>query len=328
MIEIVNQKQQLFDPVLGVNVQGLTIDQRKSIFQRALHATPFFNVFDFFDAAHKKLALSSKIGINKDFYITEIVSNSSDVFDASGAFSYNIYSAYTGKSLFGIGSSTLLPAPLLGFDGGSPVANGLTPDTTQREVIPRLVKTGDYILASIQSVNAIDAAHAPVIMTAGFNINQYPYLDDLGMEKVNDSLNKDTEYEIFKVDFDAWSGDGSHPSQAQTLQLTNDNKPRLILACGMAYVGNVPLATSTIQIQDLSRLLKWSNAPMPLPFIAPTQPTAARNSTVQTHGYWLPIEYYFQPFGDLQLKLESTLSDPLDGGAVPKLQIQFLTRTV
>lgn len=331
MIDIVNQKQLVFNPNLGVSVQGLTVDQRRGIFQRSLHATPFFNIFNFLDAAHRKAALSSKIGINKDFYITEIVSNSSDVYDSSGLYSFNIYSAYTGKSIFGIGSSTLLFAPFLGFDGGSPIASTSTPDARQREVIPRLVKTGDYILASVDSGTAfVDADHTPVIMTAGFNINPYAYLDDAGTQKINDSLDKDVEYQIFKVDFDGWTGDASHPNNTQIKQLTNDNKPRLILACGMAYLGTsgVPLATSTIKIQDLSRLLQWQNAAMPLPFIAPTVPSASRNNTVIEHGYWLPIEYYFQPFGDLQLNLKSTLSDPLSGGAVPKIQIQFLTRTV
>ncbi len=344
MIDIVNQDQLFFDPNLGVNVQGLSVDQRKAIFQRALHATPFFNIFNFpdFDVTstiHSQ-AYGTKLGVDKDFYITEILSNHNEVFGDSGQIGINIYSAYTGKSVYGFNRSNPLPPSLVGVNVGGPYPVQLEKFCDiQRETIPYLINRGDNLIANLNIVksSSSQAAISPSIVLAGYNINSYPYLDSVGMQKINDSLNIDPEYQIFAANIDEFTCPPY--SKQEFKQITNDNKPRLILGCAMAYMNAEDNIADTnvrpritIEIQDISRQVKWQNSPLPLHYIAPMIPSlaiggeGAPQPSVDTHLYWLPIEYYFQPFGDLQLRVtmdNSSAPDSMSGW-----QLQLLTRTV
>ncbi len=78
-----------------------------------------------------------------------------------------------------------------------------------------------------------------------------------------------------------------------------------------------------ITINDLARQLRLTDNHIPLEFIAP------RFTPVQDqHLYYLPIEYYWQPYAKLQFDIVNTwqiLNDvPIPNGA----EIIALTRTV
>ena len=300
-----------------VNIQpNLTIEQRRSILDRALNAVPFFNLLEYEVATgdtKKVRQYQGKSYINIDFYLTEIRGNFNDVFvDTGTEWNANIYIAETGKSVYGYNRGTSLPTPFLMTDARFNQPVGLQKyEDIQREFIPYEIKKGNEIISEIVNVGAKAEIADAKICLAGFQTIQYPYLNAFETEKINKSFERDTVFQTFRFKVD-------HDGQ-KFYNLNNDSVPRHILGFGIVNGSSVvtDASVSDMSIYDSTRQLRLTNQQNPVSMIAPRIP-----SVRDTHIYYLPIEHYFVPFGNIRFLINNDLDSEGD------YEVVMLTRTV
>lgn len=312
MINIVNEKP-LINP--------LTVDERKSILQRALNATPFLHLLKTtVPASFPPLGLiwKSKSHIGLDFFLTEIRGKFGDEETISGGIftNVNIYLASSGLPVYGYNRGDLLPHQFFMID--CPGLSRTIFDDRQREFIPFPIYAGDDVLIEI-TLSASPSIETQIsTVLCGFNGISYPYLTEIETEKINKSLEHDTVFQTFRLGIPATAG-------KRIFNINNDNTPRIVLGFGVvdkkADLG-VLSTQATIDVYDAIRHIRLTSEPIPLQFLAPRIPV-----TLDQHIYYLPIEHYFVPFGTLRFSIENFITN-VAPDEDPDYELVMLTRTV
>jgi hypothetical protein len=300
-----------------VNERPLTIDERKSILLRSINAVPFFNFipFEVVSELIKRKQYKGTLYINLDFYLTEIRGNFDKVVQDTGTeWDVNIYMAESGKSVYGYNKGQPLPTPFIMTVARFDVldVNKLF-DDRQREFIPFKIPRGEEIISQIVNVDPKkDLAADAMILLCGFNTIQYPYLTSDETALINRSFNNETVFQTFRFTVD-------HDGQ-KMYNLTNDSTPRLILGFGIVNDKEdaANFSISDMSIFDSTRQLKLTNQQIPVEFLGPRIP-----EVLDTHIYYLPIEHYFMPFGNLRFLINNVKQGAGDG-----YEFVMLTRTV
>jgi hypothetical protein len=297
---------------------NLSVIERKSILERALNATPFFNImpFEVVSEATKRTQYKAKTQINLDYFLTDVRTNFDFVTHLTGSiWLMNLYLATSGRSLYGFNKSQPVPSSFVSTDARfDNLVVDQRFDDRQRESIPFSIKRGDEVICEVENVDAKDAGTIANVMLAGFNILKYPYLNSRETELINRSLNVNTVFQSFKVMV-------NHNGQ-KYYNFENDSCPRIVLGFGIVNSTSVKtdISESTISILDTTRHLKFSNEPLPVEFLAPRL-----SCVLDTHIYYLPIEYYFMPFGNLRLQIKNFFPDE---DTPSGYELVMLTRTV
>lgn len=307
MIDVINQRQ-----------RELTEDQRAAIARRMMYSQPMFYRMDFPIEATvgKKTHVSQGVvGINRDFYLTEMQANFDQVFDDTGAlFDITLYSAYN-RSLWRHDAGLRLQTGFALTDARFrvPVVSQLF-DDRQHEVAPFLIRQNDKIFGEIRNQTSVGADSTAKIIFKGFNVSpSEPYLSPPEIETISRSLAAPVRWEYFTIRVE--------DEGKKEYVLENDRFPRAILGFGAVNSTEVKTDVSEIvvTVDDLSRRLRLTDKPIPLEYIAPRLTCLA-----DAHVYYLPIEYYWQPLGRLQFTIENTFAPLVESGA----QIVAFTRTI
>lgn len=303
-----------------VNQKNISLANRRAVLDRALNATPFFQLMDFevLAGASKRNYYAAKVEINKDFYLTDMRANFGEIANTTGAFfDVSVYASLRHESVYHFGRETPLPSGFLLTEARFETPpNQQLFDDRQREFIPYKIQRGDKVLSKIGNAGTVGQLDNAKIVLYGYTLTKYPYLDDALVRKINDSLDKPVNYQLFKINIDR--------ENLSDYNLTNDGTPRLVLGFGIVNFANIVsnVAQATIEIKDTQREIGWNNLAMPVEFLAPRLGSIVQVQDV--HLYYLPIEYFFQPFGNLQLKVNVTP----EVGVTPEFQIVMLTRTI
>ena len=294
----------------------LTVEERKFILRRSLNAVPFFQYmpYDVIAGTSRQEQYVAKREVNQDFFLTEQKGNFSDVFDDTNSlFNINIYLASNGRSIYGYNKGQPIPTGQVTTEGRFDTVVGLQKfDDRQRENISYPIRRGETILSEIVNVNPKAANATARLMLSGYTPARYSYITSEVQEAINRSLTRSPNFQIFKftVDFEG----------IKYRNIENDNTPRLILGFGVqngtSQKANIP--ESYISIEDARRALKWTSERVPLEFIAPRL-----TCVLDTHIYYLPIEYFFEPFGNLRFQVENIYQDEDFG-----YEFFALTRTI
>lgn len=299
----------------AVNFQQMDKTQREIVLKRSLFTQPFFTLLNFPLKAGTKpeTQQTSKIDVNRDFYLTEIQADLSEAYvDTTALFDMSVYTGYQ-DSVYNYTSQQFLPASHIAYDARFRVlpANEVF-DDRQRELFPFLIKNGDKIFCKIKNNIAKGDNGEINVMLGGFQKQPQVFVDSRVIASLYESLNSEIRFEYFKFEV---VKDGQ-----QTFIVTNDNTPRLIL--GFSARNSLSrkefVSDSKLVIQDLTRQNRWNNEPIPLQFFAPRL-----TCLLDTHLYFLPIEYFFIPNGKLQIDLSNVSPNSQAG-----YEFEILTRTI
>lgn len=299
-----------------VNEKKLSVDERRSILNRSLNAVPFFNLLKYeVQAGSKQNEYKGKVYINLDFYLTDIRGNFNKVFlDTGTEWLVSLYMTLTGQSPYGYNRGDRLPTSFLMSDARSQIAAlSRLYDDKQSESIPYKIGKGQELVSEIVNIDTKDQVADAMLMLAGFVGLSYPYLNRTETEKINQSLSDESIFQTFKFEV-------NHEGQ-RFYNLENDSRPRLILGFGVVDYLNTPesISFSDVSIIDSTRQIKLTNQPIPIEFLAPRI-----NSCLDTHFYYLPIEHYWMPFGNLRFLINNTSQLLLPN----TYELVMLTRTV
>jgi hypothetical protein len=283
----------------------LSLQQRKQILARALYTNPYFYKlnFDISSGVASSTEFGSNVGINRDFFLTEMLGNFCDAFTTTGSlFNVSVYTAFL-HSIYGYVPSTLLPVGFVMNDARfrTPIINEIYVDR-QFEIPPVLIKNNDKIFVDIRNLDAKVAGADITIVLKGFNVIKDAFLSETETEKINRSLQGNADIEFFEITVDQQG--------INQIAKANDNFPRLILGFGITNESeNKSQATQcTVTIKDTSRKVSLTDTAIPVEFIAP------RMTCLQdAHLYTLPIEYYWQPFGNLEFTFNNNQTGTDDG---------------
>lgn len=307
-----------------INSDFISDDDRRLSFQRALHSYPYFYHMDFVITPTTEIVtrLARTLGINRDFYLTEVLANYDETTIASVNITNNI-TLWTGynESLFGIQAQELLPRSMVSVNAKARDSIGqLSFNDQQFEFPPKLIKNDDYITGQIQNTQLLTADGTTRIVLKGFSLLDNAYLTDMETQQINDSLANPVQWQTFNIDVPSnatyWTG------APHTFSFKNDRYPRLMLgmmSANDAFDQAHPTNVNILSMTDLTRRIEFLNRDIPLEFLAPRVPPVRDDSI-----YYLPIEYYLQPYAEIQIIFTETRVGGRGGG----FSIGFLTRTV
>lgn len=302
--------------------ERLTVLERKSILNRALNATPFFNLISI-DTVVSLLAgkqYGAKKYIEIDFWLTQIQNNGNQArSDTSSRFNASVYLAETGVPVYGYNQSQLLPVPFIANDiNHANVGNDYDTacDIQSELTMPFFIHKGDEVIVNIvNDAPKGDTGKFDTVLS-GFNGISYPAFTPTELEMINSSLDDDTIFQTFRIEVD-------HRG-TKIYNFVNDARPRLILGLG-GVTTDVPELSgniSEISILDSTRHIKLTSDLMNVDFIAPRILDAF---IIDKHISWLPIEHYFMPFGNIRCTIKN--NNDVDVAPAP-YQLIMLTRTV
>lgn len=335
MINSVNER----DLGIGIDAEtgkvrpfaGLTIEERKAILNRALYAVPFFipATIPIADFATGLNIFKTRVHINIDFWLTEVRMNVASATAQKGSnFNISIYESDTGQSVYGYNRGDKIPATMVGHDTGFDIFSVIKYDDRQKEFIPRFIPHGTEVIIEVQSDTAVANAGDFQLCLCGFNGITYPYLGSDETQKINNSLDRITIFQEFKIKLNADDYHNRAIGETIFFNIENDNIPRLSL--GFGIVDNpINEGSSSLQalisIFDSTRHVNITDSPTFAECIAPR--VAGQLSVVKdTHMYYLPIEHYFMPFGNLHLKIDVPDNQGIIAGN--GFELVLLTRTV
>lgn len=298
------------------NQYKISDEDRRFIMRRALHTCPYFYMANFpLPGGLDQQVYSEKIGINRDFYLTEMQANLGEVFHDTGALlGLNVYTGYN-DSVYRFQTSQRLPASFIATNARIELPTLF--DDRQFETFPFLIRQNDKIFAEIKPDGPKIGSTEAHVVFKGFGVFPDAFLDDRETAQINDSLAHEVTWEFFKITVpDDFEG-------KKSFILDNDKYPRLILGFGATNtVAPQFESIINVSINDISRRLRLTDTAIPLEFIAPRISAA-----LDQHIYYLPVEYYFQPMARIEFEVENIWSghDPdVPGGA----EIAILTRTI
>jgi hypothetical protein len=297
--------------------KGLSREARKEIFKRTLYTNPYFYKlkFDIISEAIKEPLYNESLGINRDFYLTELMANFSDInYTTASLFNVSIYTSFL-KSIYGHTASMKLPSSFILQDArlNTPIGNEIF-DDRQYEIPPVLVKNNDNILAEIRNLSDKVAPIDGYIVLKGFNVvKDQPFLSDRETQLLQASLDSPVRVEYFEIDV--------RHQGLQNIVKSNDRFPRYILGFGITNDSTDKTLSSVadVTIRDLSRKISLTDSEIPIQFIAPRIA-----SVLDTHIYYLPIEYYWQPFANLEFNINNNQVAEGDEG----FKLSILTATI
>lgn len=297
-----------------LNNQKMTREMRLASLKRALLTQPFFTSVPFPLAAGsaKQTQYGQQIDVNRDFYLTQIFGNFGEVFtNINALFNLSLYTGHQ-KSLYRFDAQQPLPSGFITQEARfrTPIVNQIF-DDRQNEFIPILIKNGDKIFVQIENTNTKIEADEVLVVLGGFQLNQ-AHIDARIAGQLQNSLdqNTNTSLDFFKFEVEV--------AGQQTFTIRNDSFPRMVLGFGVTNndADKADVSASNVLITDNTRYLQFSNRAIPLQFLAPRM-----TCLLDTHIYYLPIEYYLQPFGKLQFDLSNV-------GENPAYDLAILTRTI
>lgn len=305
-----------------VNTKDISLQNRRAVLSRALNATPFFNLLDFeviAAAASRKLHYyAAKVDINKDFYLTNLRGNFGEIAEATGGFfDISIYTNLRHESVYHYGRNDTLPSGfILNEARHNTPPNQQLFDDRQFEFIPYRIPRGDTVIAEIAQAATTAQGDTAKIVMAGYTVTPYPYLDEDLTARINDSLSQPTQFQSFQFTVDK-IGQFDY-------NVKNDQKPRVVLGFGIVNFSNIvsQVMQATVDIKDTMREIRLTNEAIPIEFLAPRLGQIVQVQDV--HMYYLPIEHFFQPFGNLRF----TINAIPPGAVLPELQVIMLTRTI
>ena len=272
--------------------QHIPIETRRTIIQRAVYTQPYFYrvSMPFGLPANSKQTIFSNgvIGINRDFYLTERQANFNEVeADSNALFDIAIYSGY-GRSVYRFDSNTQkLQSGFVCQEARiQPVQTNSLFDDKQFEPFPVLIRRGDRVYVELRNTVENPTDDVVEVILKGFNVLDNVYLTPTQTQQINTSLERDVEWQYFKFVIDE--------GREKSYVIENDNKPRLLLGFG-ANADIAKAFSMETDITDITRRLKLTDTKIPIEFIAPTVPTC-----FDTHIYYLPTEYYLEPYAKLQ----------------------------
>ena len=304
------------------NRHDLTLEERNASLFRAMHTQPFFNLLNFpVDAVGaRNVDYGSKLDVNKDFYITEVVGNFNEVNAASGfaeTFVASFYAVLNQGSVYRFSQTQRLPVGLICNE----MRNGVIAvasqqyDDRQFEYMPYRVKNGDSLIGTVRSVGGGEKGIDIDVVFKGYYIMPNNHLSENTTRGVNESLAR-------PIRFETWSRDITidDAKEIETIKFDNDRTARIVLGFAVFEKSNTT-AQRTIEIVDNFRNIKWSNAPLPIQAIAPKTNNAG-TGVRDVHIYYLPTEYLLEPFASLQCALRYI------SGGTDDATLVMLTRTV
>ena len=300
-----------------INTPQIGRAQRELTLKRALFTSPFFTRLDFdLSAALARSVeqiIAAKVGVNNDFYLTEIVGNFGEVHEATGAFAEaSFYTVYQ-SSLYRFDAGQFLPTGFLATEARfqTSIVNQVY-DDRQREFFPVLIRNGDEILGKVTLANASDDATATAVLK-GFNVNPNAYVsaDDIALYEA--SLSREARYDYFNFTVE--------DEGLKTYTIENDSFPRLLLGfgCTNSTPDKAIVSSASVIIRDITRRLQFMETAMPLDFIAPRLTCLA-----DAHLYYLPVEYVLPPYAKLQFIIDNQFTDDNEQG----FEFNALTRTI
>lgn len=305
MIDVINQRQ-------------LTEEQRAAIARRVIYSQPYMYRIDFpIEAGVTKNTLVSQgvLGINRDFYLTELQANFDQVFQDTGSlFDVTLYSAFN-RSLWRFDAGQRVPSGFVLTDARFrvPIVTQIF-DDRQHENFPIFIRQNDKVFGEIRNQTVIGGTSNATIVLKGFNVSPNdPYLSAPEVEQISRSLAAPVRWEYFSLRVE--------DETKKEYVIENDRYPRLVLGFGAVNSTDVKtdVSEATVMIDDLSRRLRLTDKPIPLEFLAPRLTCLA-----DSHMYFLPIEYYWQPLGRLQFTIENIFAPLVESG----FQLVMYTRTI
>lgn len=211
-----------------------------------------------------------------------------------------MYSMYK-RSLYRYNEESQVLSSFTTFDARKR-ASLLAPfDDIQREFMPFLVQAQDTLVVETTiNIVPLEDITTRAVLTGFMATPQDAYPADV-FAMLNRSIEREPRFEHFTVEVD-------HVGK-KLYKIQNDGFPRLLL--GFGSVGESDVAppvvnlTSKVLITDITRRLKFSENPIPLEYFAPRLPM-----TTDQYIYYLPIEYYLEPFAVLQFEIDNDLDAP------------------
>lgn len=290
----------------------LTPEGRRTALQRAIYTQPYFYRMSIpVDNESKAPFFEQTLGINRDFYLTEIQANFGEVFaDVNTAYDITIYSAYN-HSVYRYEAGRKLPSGFICEEARLQQAQAGNSyfDDRQHENFPFLIRANDKVYVRIKNQTVSNTSDTVELILKGFNVLDDVVLTPMQTDQCNDSLSREVEWQYFKLDIDR--------TGLKSYIIENDNQTRLLLGFGASNnVAEVPKIEITLI--ETARRLRLTDTKIPLQFIAPRSPNC-----FDTHIYYLPTEYWLQPYAKLQFDVLFTPS----GQPIFPVEIEALTRT-
>ena len=291
--------------MISENLTNLSDAKRRELLNRAIYTEPFFYFFEFLMSAkgarQKEFGKTSKV--DKDFYVTELMSNFSDVENiGTTEFLLSVYTAQTDKSLYQYYKSFLLPSSFQTTEARFNTAYGNQKYVDrQSEIMPYKIFKGNSLVVNLVNQAAITDNVTGRVMVKGYYINPNTFLTTDTIRGINESLAQTAKTEIFLPNIGDQQFIPPISGTASTnYNFQNDRFARLALGFQIqdltADLG--AMTNAKIRIFDTKRNLKFSDAPIPLEFFAPRQ-TAVRDTNI----YYLPMEFLWQPFSNLRIEV-------------------------
>lgn len=286
--------------------QILTSEMRRTILQRAVYTCPYFY------RASIPVGVSVKyenvIGVNADFYLTEYQSNYSETVNSFGEYLAAIYTGYNRSVYQYVNTTKKLPSALI-FGNARKAALPFG-DDRQQEKLPFLIRRNDKIYVEIETITSPTLDQIEIIFK-GFNVlNASQGLTPTQTDQCNASLARPIEWQFFKFQI-------NEDVREKQYVIENDNKPRILLGFGSTNEAE-QIPNITVNIVDITRRLRLTDMAVPLDFIAPRIPAVQ-----DAHIYYLPVEYYLEPYAKLQFSVHYDQQD-----SFTETEVSALTRTV
>lgn len=296
----------------------LTREKRVDILQRALHSVPFFTRLDFpiITETVKRGQSATNVQVNRDYWLTELMGNFGEVFTISASlFDLTVWTDVQ-KSLYGYESQSLLPSGLIATEARfkTVIADQIY-DDRQYEFEPIKILRNNRIYAQIRNQTPKTSPAQAILVTKGFYVLPEESLQSsFEVDEINKTLDQESDFEYFRIPIDKQG--------FEVYTLENDRTPRLILGWGVTNSTGTKadVSTVTVQIESATRRLQMMDVPIPIEFIAPRL-----TCLLDQYIYYLPVEYYLQPFERLQFRVTNTSPDP---EAPATCNLAVLTRTV
>ncbi len=308
--------------MIGINNENFISDtDRQIIAHRAMYSYPYFYRLQFplLTGDEPQTFVEQKVGINDDFFLTEIQANYGDTTFTTGS---NIFLAlYTGwnKSLYRYQYNKTLFDTFIASEGrargGFARHQGVD---RQFEYLPIHIKRNDKIFGQIANDFVIAADKVFNVILKGFQLRDGSQISDTEAAQLERSLALPVDWQIFHVTVT----DDAADRGKKIYTFENDRYPRILYGFGATNTRTELTFGSDMEVRvtDISRRLSFTDQAIPLEFLAPRIPYC-----LDTHRYDLPIEYYLAPYTKIQFEIDNIWAD---GGHAAGAEIALYTRTV
>ncbi len=303
------------------NNTAVTDEDRRLIIERALRSYPYIHkmVFPYTTTDPPVAQTERTLSFNDDFYFTEIQGNWQDFAGGGGGLAKLSFFTAWNRNIYRYDTSNPLWSFFLSTE-----ARRLRPLTLranvdlQFEYFPYLIKRGDKLIVNVVPAFAALADSTLNVAVKGFQLHDNIYVTERVAAQIEESLANAVEWQIFEVEVT----DQPEDRGRKTYTVENDKYPRILYGFGATDSQSLLTALPNIEltIVDTSRRLQITDRDIPLEFIAPRIPICS-----DTHIYYLPTEYYLEPYAKIQFEINNTWFDDAHAGGA---RIALHTRTI